>query len=159
MLGGHWVRRLARHKPGERRSSTARTPSHKNRRLRESLQSILPEAKTDDTIQIDGHPKRRRSIRTSSESQPAASNAVSFVDSLPDIVDDRQPISKTTAAVASERVRARVRGSRVGGRSWIVLYGAANELEHPRLGLTVSRESATRSSETVGSGCCARRFG
>jgi hypothetical protein len=50
MVGGHWVRRLARHRPGQRgRSSRDAGPS--DAQLRESLESILPEVKTDDTIQ------------------------------------------------------------------------------------------------------------
>jgi|SoiMetStandDraft_5_1073268.scaffolds.fasta_scaffold790929_1 hypothetical protein len=52
MLGGHWARRLARHRPGQRSQRSPREPS--DAQLRQSLESILPEAKTDDTIQF-GH--------------------------------------------------------------------------------------------------------
>ena len=51
MLGGHWTRRLARHRPGKRDKHN-RTPETSDAQLRQSLQSILPEAKTDDTIQF-----------------------------------------------------------------------------------------------------------
>jgi len=48
MVGGHWARRLARRRPGAtRRDLTARG----NDPLRQSLATLLPEAKTDDTIQ------------------------------------------------------------------------------------------------------------
>ena len=49
MVGGHWARRLARQRP----SSTRRgdTTFSADDPLRQSLASILPEAKTDDTIQ------------------------------------------------------------------------------------------------------------
>lgn len=55
MVGGHWVRRMARHRPGEeqrRRNEAVR----KNAEFRETLHAILPDAeanaKTDDTIQL-----------------------------------------------------------------------------------------------------------
>jgi hypothetical protein len=51
LVGGHWVRRLARHRPGQRRRGD-RDSSAQNAQLRASLESILPEAKTDDTIQF-----------------------------------------------------------------------------------------------------------
>lgn len=51
MIGAHWVRRLARHNPGPPRAA-ANEYATQNRRLRESLVSVLPEAKTDDTIQL-----------------------------------------------------------------------------------------------------------
>jgi amino acid transporter len=49
MVGGHWARRLARQRPGAsaKRSGSSSTDSV----LRQSLSSILPEAKTDDTVQ------------------------------------------------------------------------------------------------------------
>lgn len=51
MVGGHWVRRLARHRP--RHSTRRRRASEAaDLQLRKSLESILPEAKTDDTIQF-----------------------------------------------------------------------------------------------------------
>src|SRR5690349_8730628 len=49
MIGGHWARRLARHRPGQGSGRNPREPS--DAQLRQSLESILPEAKTDDTIQ------------------------------------------------------------------------------------------------------------
>jgi hypothetical protein len=54
MVGGHWVRRLARHRPGRpgRPGRLARDASREDAQLRESLQSILPDAKTDDTVQF-----------------------------------------------------------------------------------------------------------
>jgi hypothetical protein len=51
MIGAHWVRRVARHKPGTLRAQTAEAVSQ-NRRLREALASVLPEVKTDDTIHV-----------------------------------------------------------------------------------------------------------
>ena len=49
MVGGHWARRLARQRPGanSKRTGTSNTDSV----LRQSLSSMLPEAKTDDTVQ------------------------------------------------------------------------------------------------------------
>ncbi|MGB7950038.1 MAG: hypothetical protein WCH75_20320 [Candidatus Binatia bacterium] len=51
MVGGHWVRRLARHRPGQR-GKLGRDSSSNDAQLRKSLESILPEVKTDDTIQF-----------------------------------------------------------------------------------------------------------
>lgn len=48
MVGGHWVRKLARHRPGKRKGHIER--STVNRQLRESLAAFLPEQETDDTI-------------------------------------------------------------------------------------------------------------
>ncbi len=56
MLGAHWVRRLARHKPGALGTNGADAPAQ-NQRSRASLQSVLPEAKTDDTVQLGRSPK------------------------------------------------------------------------------------------------------
>jgi hypothetical protein len=53
MLGGHWVRRLARHKPGALRASSAAESARQNRALRKSLRSVLPEAPTEETIHIE----------------------------------------------------------------------------------------------------------
>jgi hypothetical protein len=50
MVGGHWARRLARQRPGHRSRRDPATISADDP-LRQSLASILPEAKTDDTIQ------------------------------------------------------------------------------------------------------------
>jgi hypothetical protein len=60
MLGAHWVRRLARHKPGPPRSSMDGGAARANRQLRESLRSILPDIKTGDTIQMDGSTKETK---------------------------------------------------------------------------------------------------
>jgi predicted PurR-regulated permease PerM len=49
MLGAHWVRRLARHKPGAG-GHHAKDSAAENQRLRESLKSMLPEVKTNDTV-------------------------------------------------------------------------------------------------------------
>jgi predicted PurR-regulated permease PerM len=56
MLGAHWVRRLARHKPRALSKDTADAAAA-NQRLRESLKSVLPEAKTDDTLHLGKSPK------------------------------------------------------------------------------------------------------
>jgi predicted PurR-regulated permease PerM len=56
MIGGHWVRRLARQKPNKRGNNGAEA-LQENHRLRDSLQSVLPEAKTDDTIHVGKLPK------------------------------------------------------------------------------------------------------
>jgi hypothetical protein len=53
MLGGHWVRRLARHQPGTRSTGAASNGAVENRRLRESLADIIPTAQIGDTLHID----------------------------------------------------------------------------------------------------------
>jgi hypothetical protein len=50
MVGGHWVRRLARHRPGKRQF-TKSVPSEA--RLREALDGILPEGNPSDTLLLD----------------------------------------------------------------------------------------------------------
>ena len=50
MVGGHWVRKLARHRPGRRRFGTS---AETEGRLREALQNILPEMKSSDTVLLD----------------------------------------------------------------------------------------------------------
>jgi hypothetical protein len=50
MIGGHWVRRMARHRPSRRRAGTAAAAS---RQLTEALQGILPELKSGDTVLLD----------------------------------------------------------------------------------------------------------
>jgi hypothetical protein len=52
MLGAHWVRRLARHRPAADTNGTS-ADTARNRRLRESLAPILPPAPTNDTIHGD----------------------------------------------------------------------------------------------------------
>jgi hypothetical protein len=63
MVGGHWARRLARHRPGQAGKRAASMPS--DAELRFPLESILPEAKTDDTIQFG-----KRSSETMSDNNP-----------------------------------------------------------------------------------------
>jgi hypothetical protein len=54
MVGGHWVRKLARHRPGRQRfGKTAETDGQ----LREALQNILPEMKSSDTVLLDSSSK------------------------------------------------------------------------------------------------------
>ena len=50
MVGGHWVRRLARHRPGRR---TFATTAASNQALQEALQNALPELKSNDTVLLD----------------------------------------------------------------------------------------------------------
>jgi hypothetical protein len=54
MVGGHWVRRLARHRPA--RGVAVNTGSPGDSELRQALESVLPEAKTDDTVQFTRAP-------------------------------------------------------------------------------------------------------
>lgn len=55
MVGGHWVRRMARHRPGKT-ENTATYKLAEELRLRKSLESVLPEAKTDDTVHLGKSP-------------------------------------------------------------------------------------------------------
>ena len=55
MVGAHWVRRLARHKPASAQTSSRSATG--NQRLRDALETILPTAKTADTIHIDASTK------------------------------------------------------------------------------------------------------
>jgi len=57
MVGGHWVRRLARHKPGQR---TFGKQVASEASLREALQGILPEIKSSDTVLLDSSSKETR---------------------------------------------------------------------------------------------------
>src|SRR5436190_11743756 len=50
MIGGHWVRRMARHRPGRRRAGATAAAG---RQLTEALQGILPELKSGDTVLLD----------------------------------------------------------------------------------------------------------
>jgi hypothetical protein len=54
MVGGHWVRKLARHRPGRRRF---RKSEMTEGTLREALQNILPEMKSGDTVLLDSSSK------------------------------------------------------------------------------------------------------
>jgi hypothetical protein len=56
MVGAHWVRRLARHKPRNGDDSAAEAAAA-NERLRDSLRSVLPEVKTEDTINLGKAPR------------------------------------------------------------------------------------------------------
>jgi hypothetical protein len=59
MIGAHWVRRMARHKPGMLRGQMVEAAAQ-NQQLRHALASVLPEAKTDDTIQIGRSPSETK---------------------------------------------------------------------------------------------------
>lgn len=52
MLGAHWVRRLARHRPGRRQANELRS-TEANGRLRKSLRRVLPKSSTSDTVHLD----------------------------------------------------------------------------------------------------------
>src|SRR5437870_5010608 len=54
MVGGHWVRRLARHRPGRRRIGDKPAVDG---RLREALHGVLPEMKSSDTMLLDNSSK------------------------------------------------------------------------------------------------------
>lgn len=58
MLGAHWVRRMARHRPASSRSVVTHTPG--NQRVREALQEILPMLKSADTVHIDPSTKETK---------------------------------------------------------------------------------------------------
>lgn len=57
MVGGHWVRRLARHRPGQR---TFGKHVVSEAGLREALQGILPDVKSSDTVLLDSSSKETR---------------------------------------------------------------------------------------------------
>jgi hypothetical protein len=59
MIGARWVRRMARHNPGSRRSKAVDSAAE-NQRLRNALRSVLPEAKTDDTVELGKLPPDTR---------------------------------------------------------------------------------------------------
>jgi len=52
MLGAHWVRRMARHRPTSGRAGLA-PDTVSDRRVREALQEILPTFKSSATVLID----------------------------------------------------------------------------------------------------------
>ena len=60
MLGAHWVRRLARHKPNDLLPAIESRGAAERDRLRRSLEPILPDVKTGDTVQIDGSTKETK---------------------------------------------------------------------------------------------------
>ena len=53
MLGAHWVRRLARHKPTNHLASVDLRGAAERDRLRKSLEPMLPDVKTGDTVELD----------------------------------------------------------------------------------------------------------
>jgi hypothetical protein len=59
MLGAHWVRRLARHQPRDLATSDVRSEVA-SARLRKSLEAMLPDMKTGDTVQIDASSKETK---------------------------------------------------------------------------------------------------
>jgi hypothetical protein len=59
MIGAHWVRRMARHRPGARRAKVG-SGAAQNQHLRDALASVLPEARTDDTIQHGRSPNETK---------------------------------------------------------------------------------------------------
>ena len=59
MIGARWVRRMARHSPGSRRS-TAVDSASENQLLRNALRSVLPEVKTDDTVELGKSPRETK---------------------------------------------------------------------------------------------------
>jgi hypothetical protein len=60
MLGAHWVRRLARHKPNEHLPTGEAKAIAERDRLRKSLEPILPDVKSGDTVQIDASTKETK---------------------------------------------------------------------------------------------------
>jgi hypothetical protein len=54
MIGAHWVRRLARHRPGAMRFSPSVS---ENRKLRDPLLEVLPDTKSGDTVLLDAPSK------------------------------------------------------------------------------------------------------
>jgi hypothetical protein len=59
MLGAHWVRRLARHRPHDHVTSEVRSDAESTR-VRKSLEAMLPEVKTGDTVQFDAGSKETK---------------------------------------------------------------------------------------------------
>jgi predicted LPLAT superfamily acyltransferase len=55
MIGAHWVRAMARYKPGAVRAKATADAAH-NRQLREALASVLPEGRTEDTVHLGRTP-------------------------------------------------------------------------------------------------------
>jgi hypothetical protein len=60
MLGAHWARRLARHRPPSGRPTGVAFEIEGNRRVRAALESILPSLKTADTLHIDASTKETK---------------------------------------------------------------------------------------------------
>jgi hypothetical protein len=55
MVGGHWARRLARHRP-KKTVPIDGARAIDERHLRQSLEAFLPDTKTDDTIHLGKAP-------------------------------------------------------------------------------------------------------
>lgn len=53
MLGAHWVRRLARHRPSSHRTNVQLRSSAESSRLRKMLRPVLPQANSGDTLDLD----------------------------------------------------------------------------------------------------------
>lgn len=56
MLGGHWARRLARHRPGKSGKGRGKS-AIESVQPRDSLPAIVPDARTDETIRLGRSPK------------------------------------------------------------------------------------------------------
>jgi hypothetical protein len=54
MVGGHWVRKLARHRPGRGRFSKS---ADSEGQLRGALENVLPDMKSSDTVLLDSSSK------------------------------------------------------------------------------------------------------
>ena len=57
MVGGHWVRRLARHRPKPRQFGLN---TANDNQLPEALQNIVPDLKSSDTILLDSSSKETK---------------------------------------------------------------------------------------------------
>jgi hypothetical protein len=57
MVGGHWVRKLARQRPGQQRRGQGKVAEV---RLQEALQNILPNMKSSDTVLLDASSKETK---------------------------------------------------------------------------------------------------
>jgi hypothetical protein len=65
MIGAHWVRRMARQKPRSNQSSSDSWSSFVDRRLRESLEDVLPKVEPGTTVLIDPSSKETKVDRSS----------------------------------------------------------------------------------------------
>jgi hypothetical protein len=55
MLGGRWVRRIARQRPRTTRLATSSPSAEENTNLRESLDGVLPPVDPNETIHTERH--------------------------------------------------------------------------------------------------------
>jgi hypothetical protein len=60
MLGAHWVRRLAQHKPTGSSSTNVARSTAETARLRTSLATIVPDIQLGDTVQINRSTKETK---------------------------------------------------------------------------------------------------